>query len=172
MEILILLAVNAAAFVVAYRVLKKRIQSSLDARERVRELQAEIDALLAQFNGAADRNITILEERILRLEELVRRADQRIKLLQSSVGEPAPTDVQRSAIAPTEVQESPSVGAARPNPVLVYGPSRPTPAKDRDRIEDQAARLYAEGLSVEAIARQLGISTSEVKLILSLSGVQ
>lgn len=167
-----LLAVNVAAFFVAYLVLKKRIQSSLDARERVRELQAEVDALLAQFNGAADRNITILEERILRLEELVRRADQRIKLLQSGVGEPAPTDVRRSAMAPTEVQESAPVGALRSNPVLVYGPARPTPAKDRDGIEDRAARLYAEGLSVEAIARQLGISTSEVKLILSLSGVQ
>lgn len=122
---------------------RHKVRFSLKSREYLDPIRREVELLLTQLNGAADRNISILEERILRLQDLVRKADQRIKLLEESL---------ESRLVPTHGQPPPP-------------PRQETP---RERV----LQLYREGMGIQAIAHRLGMSVAEVQLILGTMEVQ
>lgn len=173
MEFILLFLLNFLGFVILFFLFKNRINQKLNARERVKELEAEINALLAQFNGAADRNITILEERILKLEDLLRRADHRIKLLQEKVKEESKNFVASEPssqgvyvkLGNNQHLNAASMKMSKITPNIVGQPKS-------EELHEKVFKLYEDGVSVENIAHHFNISISEVKLILGLSGVQ
>jgi 5'-3' exonuclease len=56
----------------------KNLKSSL----LIEEARKELESLITEFNAAAARNIEILEDRITTLQELIKKADSKIILLE------------------------------------------------------------------------------------------
>lgn len=167
MDFLFLLLIDAGILTIFYLVFKKNIARALNSRERVKELETEINKLLAQFNNAADRNITILEERVLKLEDLIRRADQRIKLLQQT---PVPKP-EVSVNEPFQLRDRPAAAYAYPTKTQDQLQAAPIVVKSRSEEgrDEKVVRLHREGMGIDSIAHHLGISTTEVKLILRMA---
>ncbi|GEM_PF-3865934 len=122
------------------------IRKDLTSKLRIEEMKKEMGLLVAEINGTADRNITILEDRILKLEDLVRKADQRIRLMDGK-REPVQDQVMkyREAVKQPAVKEEPA---------------------------DLILKLFKQGASPDAIAHEVGLSISEVNLIMKLQGVE
>lgn len=159
--------IDILALTVFYLIFKNRIAKALDSRERVRELETEINKLLAQFNNAADRNITILEERVFKLEDLLRRADQRIKLLQQT------PSIKTDVAVPEQLMTRDLAGGTY-TPTAKRQEFRPAssvvvkPRQEEGR-DETVVKLHREGMEIDSIAHHLGISTTEVKLILRMA---
>ena len=74
--VIALLVLQVAGFVVLYALLRRVVMRRTGAPEVVRELRAEVDALVTELNGTTERNVALLEDGVRRLHELLRRADR------------------------------------------------------------------------------------------------
>jgi DNA-binding NarL/FixJ family response regulator len=72
-----LIALQLAGLAGLYLVLRRRIDRTLHGRDEVPELRTRVAELIAEMNGTAERNVTLLEDRIRCLDELLREADRR-----------------------------------------------------------------------------------------------
>lgn len=72
--IIALIALQIAGLAGLYLVLRRRIERGAGAAQ----LRAAAAALIVELNGAAERNVTLLEDRIGRLQELLQQADRRL----------------------------------------------------------------------------------------------
>lgn len=84
-NILILLAVNFGGFVIIYLLLKKRIDRAFASTELLRQVESEIDAVITELNRTTERNITLLEEKIRHLGDLLGKADLRLTLMKKQL---------------------------------------------------------------------------------------
>lgn len=60
---------------------RAKVRSSLGSGAELERIRREIGALMAELDASADRNITVLEDRLSALKELVATADRRIASL-------------------------------------------------------------------------------------------
>ena len=80
----LLIALQLAGLAGLYLVLRRRIdrsargEGSARGAGGARQLQSEVAQLIVELNGAAERNLTLLEDRIRCLNELLRQADRRL----------------------------------------------------------------------------------------------
>ena len=178
---LLLLTAVAAGYAVVYFVLKKKIARTLAAATVLREVREEVNRILVELNQTTHRNVTLLEDRIASLAELLAKTDKKIALASREAekqdladrlyteladrrrrpAEPGSTPTGMSAQRPAEpgsTPASPGREAATPG----QGPA----AEDR---QAEAVRLAQAGLSPSLIARRLGLPLGEVELILSLA---
>jgi hypothetical protein len=164
---LLLLAAVAAGYVAVYFVLKKKIARTLAAATVLREVREEVNRILVELNQTTHRNVTLLEDRIASLAELLARADKKIALARREAEKQELADRLYSELA----------GRRAPPPERSpagYNPAEPAPASESARgLQDAAAeavRLAQAGLSPALIARRLALPLGEVELILSLAG--
>lgn len=78
-----LLTSIAAAFAVSFSVCllflgywRRRIRRGLEAEMMLGRIRDEIDEMIIEINRTADRNVTLLENRITRLNSLIQRAEK------------------------------------------------------------------------------------------------
>lgn len=74
--LVVLIALQLAGFAVLYLVLRRRIDRAARGADAAPPLRAEVAELIVELNGAAERNVTLLEDRIKGLTELLRQADR------------------------------------------------------------------------------------------------
>lgn len=164
--------------------------------ERILEdLGQEVRALIADLNQAGDHNITILEDRIGRLQDLLERADNQIddarmllEYIETRSGngneywatppsertgtDPGPA--QKQSPGPDAVQEpEPEAEAEAEAEAEPEAEADATRFGETIRSDDQDKReavlaLYRQGLSQDLIAARTGVAIGEVELIISL----
>lgn len=164
------------------------------------DLNQEVQSLMAGINQAGDTNISLLEDRISRLSELVQLADRQIdearvvvdrlneaRLIavqaipqvsdRSVTGQSVAIDRNGNASSPP-AETSPEGGDEA---AIIHG----KPADDQDtpertdeeglqsNVQDDRERvlsLYRQGLSEDLIASRTGVAVGEVNLIIALQG--
>ena len=160
----LLLAAVAVGYLVIYLLLKKKIARTLSSASVLREVREEVNRILVELNQTTHRNVTLLEDRIAALGEMLGRADKKIALARREAEKQELADRLYSELAGRRPEPSnlPAGAAA--------GPSGSTPAQSSAEDRQSAAvRLGQAGLSPPLIARRLGLTLGEVELMLSLA---
>jgi hypothetical protein len=120
-------------------------------------VREEVNRILVELNQTTHRNVTLLEDRISSLTELLGKADRKIALVRR--------ESEKQDLAGRLYSEL--AGRQRDPPKARQEPGEPaSPAADRQL---EAVRLAQAGLSPSLIARRLGLTPGEVELILSLA---
>jgi hypothetical protein len=146
----LLLAAVAVGYLVVYLLLKRKITRMLSAATVLREVREEVNRILVELNQTTHRNVTLLEDRVAALGEMLARADKKIALVRR--------EADRQGMADRLYAE---LASRRPEPAP-QPPSLPEAAAE-------AVQLGQAGLSPSLIARRLGLTLGEVELILSLA---
>jgi transcriptional regulator len=153
----------AVGYVIIYFVLKKKITRVLDPSSVLREIRGEVDRIIVELNQTTDRNISLVEDRIRRVSELLEQADRKIGLLRRESEKQELAARVYSELKHAETSQSPrEAGSAS-----ARGGGR---AEARAEARAQVVALHEQGISPSMIARQLGITLAEIELILSLAG--
>lgn len=162
--IIILIVCTIYSFIL-YFVLRSRIDSNLNNKKFLREVREEISSLVTQINETSDRNVTLLENRLEKLTNLIDQADIRISGLKKEI------KVQK-----VHVIEDPKT---RP---LEFNPPEPvnkpiSEELDIDIVDDNTALtrkeriilMHKQGISTSIIARKTESTVGEVELVISLN---
>lgn len=178
---LLFLILNCVAMFVFYRILRSRF-----SRNRVLdELRSEVDKLITDLGREADRDVALLESRILQLRALIDEADRRTVLSDKVVAkrqeaEKIMADIQ--APVKESVSSNPSVISVPSqkvsetpirDPITVY--TRPMIQRSEKQVEpfvplyERVLDMARKGISPEMIASTLSISLGEVELILDMN---
>ena len=75
--VLAFIALQLAGLAGLYLVLRRRIDRNAQGAGELPQLRSQVAALIVELNGTAERNISLLEDRIRQLDELLRKADRR-----------------------------------------------------------------------------------------------
>jgi hypothetical protein len=156
---LLLLAAIAAGYVAIYIVLKRKIARTLAATTVLREVREEVNRILVELNQTTHRNVTLLEDRIASLAELLARADKKIALARREAEKQELADRLYTELAGRRA------AAAAPDRQEEGNP----PSQSLQDAAAAAVRLAQAGLSPALIARRLALPLGEVELILSLA---
>jgi DNA-binding NarL/FixJ family response regulator len=183
MSFVVLLGLNLIVWTVFYLFFRAQLRKSMGSAELLKEIRIEVDQLVKELNLTAERNIGVLEERLGRLDILLKKADQRLTLLAKEedkranplvytrpkpvVPVPTKTEVETEPMLPgvaSSFQKSASTEklALKPSPV----PPKAEPPEQN--LRQRVLNLRAQGLSAEEIAQQTQAALAEVELILSL----
>lgn len=192
-----LLTAIAAAFAVSlsvcllfFRYWRRRIQRGLEAEMMLGRIRDEIDEMIIEINRTADRNVTLLENRITRLNSLIQRAEKlervrereaekdtgvqrvyselgRNRGLRITVDEDDHDGQPGLSSEPIPEPESPGAGesgseSAPPGDTSIDGGVPP--------IRERVLTLHRRGESLQSIAESLNMNRGEVELIISLHG--
>ena len=170
---LLLLAAVAAGYVVVYFVLKKKISRTLAAATVLREVREEVNRILVELNQTTHRNVSLLEDRISSLAELLAKADKQIVLARREEEKRELADRVYTELADRRRRPaSPGFAPARQSPTEsapAGDPEAPAAAQGAAAAVGEAVRLAQAGLSPSLIARRLGLPLGEVELMLSLA---
>lgn len=194
MELATLLVVNALAFLALLLWLRRKVDRELDAERAIDRVRREVADLITELNGTTERNITLLEDRVKRLTDLLQKTDKKIAILEresekhdigvgvySDLMERRRRTARESASGQgtdggyeTAAQGEKSVGegggsdsGGGPGADLSSGTpdsQAGTGRSLRNRVRD----LHRAGMAAEAIARKVGSSLGEVELIIGL----
>jgi hypothetical protein len=137
-----------------------KVMRSLDDGDSIARVRREIGALIIELDGSADRNITVLEDRLRELKDCIAEADKRIVMLSSGRARPwveplvplqrssqdhlSPAPQPEQAVQPTPVPVSPEPFAREvPEPVAREVPepvarevSEPVPREAREPVSE------------------------------------
>ncbi len=79
--LIIALVAQAAVSIVLVAWTRVKVRRFLGAEEELERIRREIGALIVELDASADRNVTVLEDRLLALKDSIAEADNRIALL-------------------------------------------------------------------------------------------
>lgn len=153
-------ALLVGGYLAVYLLLKRKLARALNAAAILGEVREEVNRILVELNQTTNRNITLIEDRIRSLNELLGKTDKRIALLQR--------EAEKQELAARLYSE---LGARRPaQPEEPPAPASP-PEEEQEGVDRNAevVRLARSGLSPALIGRRMGITLGEVELIISLA---
>jgi DNA invertase Pin-like site-specific DNA recombinase len=151
-------------FLLLYLLLRRRIESRTDASALLAQVRNEVDRIIVELNQTTDRNVSLLEDRLASLADLLAQADKKIGLLRRE-SEKHDTSTQiYSRILQRRPAAEASGGREGAEQKGEEAPRKP------EELREQVLRLHAAGLSASMIARRLGITLAEIDLIVSLAG--
>ena len=163
-----LIAIQAAGLLFLYWLLARRIARASDVSGHLAALRAEVGGLVAELNGTTERNVTLLEDRISVVNDLLTSVDRRIRVLGT---ESARYEAKVMAMPAAPGPADPAIPKGAP--AAPRAASDPPPAERHagaaeDRSE-QMLRLHRSGLGPEQIAERLGANVGEVELVIGLA---
>jgi hypothetical protein len=164
--IIIVVSVNILGYIVLFFMLKERMRRAVSPQAQLGEVREEVNRLVIELNQTTDRNISLLEDRIAGLTELLSKADRKIAMLRREsekheVGARVYDRMVSSDTAQrTRTQREDVEKAAPPR-----GEQRAETRDTRDAVID----LYRAGLTASLISARVGAPLGEVELIISLA---
>ncbi len=194
MELATLLVVNALVFLVLLVWLRRKVDRELNAERAIERVRREVADLITELNGTTERNITLIEDRVKRISDLLQKTDKKIAMLQREsekhdIGLGVYTDLmerrrrtaRESASARGSDEGSGSSEMSEQTPVhdastgsaddqdidQSPGDSRGQGSSGRS-LRNRVRDLHRAGMAAEAIARKVGSSLGEVELIIGL----
>jgi hypothetical protein len=149
-NLFVLLAIQTLVSVLLIVWVRLKVMRSLDDGDSIARVRREIGALIVELDGSADRNITVLEDRLRELKDCITEADKRIVMLSNERARASPTHSSPIPHAyrpgtpmPQALPESIQVPErVTPSPLEVIQPSDQAaqPSDQAARPSDQAAR--------------------------------
>jgi DNA-binding NarL/FixJ family response regulator len=145
-------------------------------------IRDEVDKILLEISREADRDITLIDDKMRDLQAIINEAERYIRLsdveLRKREREQAVLETMRSvpispAALPTAraIQTYRQVQGTEPEregiPVILKSPE---PVKPKKSPKEQALELFARGFSSDIIAQKLGISITEVEIFIASAG--
>ena len=85
-DLFILVAVNVAGLFAIFFFLKMKIRKTLEIDGLLAEARKEVRLLSIEMNETTDRNVTLVEDRLASLRELLAEADRRMGVFQRETG--------------------------------------------------------------------------------------
>jgi IS30 family transposase len=154
-------ALLIAGYFVIYLILKARLKKSMDPKSVLASIREEIDRIIVELNSTTDRNITLMEDKVQVLTELLDRADRKIGVLKREIEKHEMSGKVYSELAAHAQQTQHAQKAEKQNQEPV-----------EEDLRTQVLNLHGEGISASAIAKRLGITLAAIDLILSLAKVE
>ena len=142
-------ALLIAGFFLVYLILKSKLKKSIDPKTVLESIREEIDRIIVELNSTTDRNITLLEDRVQNLNDLLEQADKKISILKREIEKH-----EMSGKVYSELAEKRNQGAVE------------------EDLHTRVLQLHRQGISAPAIAKRLGITLAEIDLIVSLARAQ
>ncbi len=139
--------------------MRMHVKRRTRAENLLNSVHREVQEIIAEINGAADQNITLLEDRIGAVAKQLQAANATIVRLEQAISEAAEVRPVRR-IEPTEFEDS--------EEAFVLELQRDIP--EDESSQSHVIRLHKSGLSAELIAAKCGLAIGEVELMLSLYG--
>ncbi len=136
---------------VLYVVLRRMIESKVNPKSILSEIRKEVDGIIAELNKTTDRNITIIEEKIKQLEDILDKSDKRINVLKRENEKLGMGKTYNDILSGVRATNKVSQAAAR-----------------EENTRDKIIRFYREGFSPEAIANHINVPVGEIELIISI----
>lgn len=159
-NLVVLLAIQTLVSILLIVWVRLRVMRSLDDGESIARVRREIGAMIVELDGSADRNITVIEDRLHELKVCIAEADKRIVMLSNeSARASTPTTSQlphayRTAVqAPQPLPESPQSsgqGALPPLPDSQQVVQATQPAVQASQPAVQATRPTVSALPTQA----------------------
>jgi uncharacterized small protein (DUF1192 family) len=174
--VVITLVVDIGGLLLVYALLRDRVRRATSAANQIAELREEVSRLVVELNQTTERNVALLEDKILGLSDTCAAADRRIALLKRDIEKhDAGTKVYSRLVegappAPAAPRPSSNLSVELSGRVAERPPSAP---KESETIPRQDARervvmLSRSGFSSALIAARVGMPLGEVELIISL----
>jgi fructose-specific phosphotransferase system component IIB len=141
----------AACSIILFLILRNMIIKKVNPQALLRDIGREVTSIITELNGTTDRNISLIEDKIKQLDELLLRADKKLSLL-------------RRENEKLNIGKTYNDIIKRPQPVtetVVY-------EETDTNIKEKVQRLRKEGFSTQAIANRINMPVGEIELILSL----
>jgi len=163
-SILIIAALQILVSVFLILWTRTSVRRFLGSDEEINRVRREIGALIIELDSSADRNVTVLEDRLSALKELLSDADKRIAVLGQ----------ERSRRLPDATVYDRLGRVAEPNPIPKAEPLVPfirfseKPLPIEEPFADKVVSLARRGFSSDIIAARLGVTMTEVDLVLSM----
>ena len=80
-SLFVLLAIQTIFSVLLVGWVRLRVERSLNNEDAIAKIRRELGALIVELDGSADRNITVIEDRLRELKDCIAEADKRIVML-------------------------------------------------------------------------------------------
>jgi hypothetical protein len=186
--VLIALAVQIIVAVVLVVWTRSQVRSALGSGDEIAKVRREIGALIIELDASADRNITIVEDRLKSLKDLIVDADSRIALLSQErakrstegivydklgrASESRQKALETGRVQPTLQAIPPEVAGVQIQPgseqaiPFIRFSEKPLPIEEP--FADAVRTLSLRGFSSDVIAARLGTTIAEVDLVISL----
>ena len=172
---------NALLVSLVYLLARRRINRLLSGGEALDAIKDEINRLVVELNQTSDRNIGIIEERINRLQELIREADRKIMLLgkesekvrlgtdvYAKLKKSKPLVSEERTRATDHQTELEPVRVAEGTPAPLTVPAEEEQPKPATPAEEVLA-LHRQGFDPKIIAAKTDFPLGEIELIISLA---
>lgn len=164
---------------------RSQVHSAMGSGDEIAKVRREIGALIIELDASADRNITIVEDRLKSLKDRIAEADSRIAILSQERARRPPegivydrlgrTPEQRQRVTATERAApiaSPEINASSaapaPEPAIPFIRFSDKPIPIEEPFADAVRTLSLRGFSSDIIAARLGATIAEVDLVISL----
>lgn len=173
---------------------RAKVRRFLGSEDEIGKIRREIGALIVELDSSADRNVTVLEDRLTSLKDLLAEADKRISMLGQEKARRQSEDTvydrlgrqsertRAPVLEPTRQPEptrAPDV-SVRPEPAPAAEPPRHAepsvpfirfsekPLDLEEPFADKVLSLSKRGFSSDIIAARLGATMAEVDIVLSM----
>jgi len=173
--ILIAIIVQTIVSLVLILWTRSKVRMYLNSGEEIEKIRREIGALVVELDASADRNVTVLEDRLASLQGVLSEADKKIALLSQDRTKRLPEKVtydkfgkfpvhsNRENVRDVETEEKVQDKADLP---FISFSEKPLPIEEP--FADKVVSLSRRGFSSDIIAARLGATMAEVDLVLSL----
>jgi len=191
-QFFLLAAIELAGLFAIWFLMKARLRRYLELENLLAGVRDEANALVLELNETADRNVSLVEDRMNALRDLLGELDRRIgverreletrdnerevyaRLSRRRPNVPAADASSRPATINEPSPETPpqpiklSLGPAaaqRENPAIEVAPESVIPPKS---MREEALELYRRGFSADLIAAKTGATVAEIELLVVL----
>ncbi len=154
---------------------RSRVRLFLNSGEEIEKIRREISALIIELDASAERNVTVIEDRLASLKDVLAEADKKIALLSQERAKRLPENMtynrlgQPSENGNRESMRKPEIVESKEEPALlpfIRFSEKPLPIEEP--FADKVVALSRRGFSSDIIAARLGATMAEVDLVLSL----
>ncbi len=142
-----------------YFLLNRKISKILNSEKILSRVDDEVNGLILELNQTAERNILLIEDRIKKLNRLIKESDKSIMLLNKQFDRQKIEPIQYNHLSKMRNFISPEDESVKD---VVENDEN---LSDKDRILE----LSNKGFSSDVIAAKTGSSIGEVDLIITLN---
>lgn len=173
----IVIAIVVQAFVSLLLIIwaRSRVRLFLDSGEEIEKIRREISALVVELDASAERNVSVIEDRLASLKDVLADADKKIALLSQDRTRRLPENMTYNRLGQSsennnrETASKSPVAESNPEPAelpFIRFSEKPLPIEEP--FADKVVALSRRGFSSDIIAARLGATMAEVDLVLSL----
>jgi hypothetical protein len=192
-QFLVVLAVDLGGLVVIHFFLRARIRRQLELENLLSGVREEARSLVMELNETADRNVSLVEDRIVALRGLMDELDRRMGVARRELEtRDKERDVFERLRRRRPIVPAGAMGAENPGPRAAETPRGEPPSGETDaaipilrrpaldvRIapetivparskREEALELHRKGFSPDLIAARVGATVSEIELLVDI----